>query len=111
MASSGDGRARTRSDSAAPEAAERVKEAKDLGRGRDTIRAEGQTISAATSSLLTDRTAESGVLKGWISERLPGKQGAERHGAPERGCLSGGRLDLNSGVAPVRAETAPQGHR
>lgn len=68
----------------------------------DTIRGEGQTISAATTSLLTDRTAESGVLKGWISERLPGKQGAELHGAPERGCLSSGRAGskLRGGSAP-----------
>lgn len=50
------------------------------------IRPEGK-ISAATSSLLTDRTGESGVLKGWISDRLPGKQGVDSHGGVDPGCL------------------------
>lgn len=64
------------------------------------IRPEGK-ISAATSSLLTDRTGENGVLKGWISERLPGKQGVD---SAEVWILAGcaRRQNLKYGVAPVR---------
>ncbi|KAM3625182.1 uncharacterized protein V6R79_008094 [Siganus canaliculatus] len=46
------------------------KNSKKLGWRKDRIRSEGE-ISAAASSLLTDGTYESSVLKGWIFTGSP----------------------------------------
>lgn len=68
----------------------------------DMIRAEGKNLRRYQLSAHGHDVSERRV-KGWISERLPGKQGADSHGGSDRGCLGA------QATSKIRCGSSPKG--